>query len=218
MTGQSYKIVYKGGEAEITEKRSRFIAHVAPAETEEEALAFIEEIRKKYWDARHNCTAYSVGIQQPVLRCSDDGEPSKTAGMPMMEVIQGEELHNIVVVVTRYFGGTLLGTGGLIRAYTKSAQEGIRNSQIITKHPGQRMKVKCDYTSSGKIQYITASEHIPVLNVEYTDEVEFDLMVPEEQVKRIKKQCMEVSGGKALIEDLEKAYFAEIDGEIKVFL
>ena len=90
MTGQSYKIVYKGGEAEITEKKSRFIAHVAPAETEEEALAFIEEIRKKYWDARHNCTAYSVGIQQPVLRCSDDGEPSKTAGMPMMEVIQGK--------------------------------------------------------------------------------------------------------------------------------
>ena len=132
MTGQSYKIVYKGGEAEITEKKSRFIAHVAPAETEEEALAFIEEIRKKYWDARHNCTAYSVGIQQPVLRCSDDGEPSKTAGMPMMEVIQGEELHNIVVVVTRYFGGTLLGTGGLIRAYTKSAR---RESEILRLSP-----------------------------------------------------------------------------------
>lgn len=217
MAEQSYKIVYKGGEAEIIEKKSRFIAHVAPAETEEEALAFIEKIRKEYWDARHNCTAYSVGIQQPVLRCSDDGEPSKTAGMPMMEVIQGEELHNIVIVATRYFGGTLLGTGGLIRAYTKSAQEGIKNSQIITKYPGQRMRVKCDYTSSGKIQYIAASEHIPVLNVEYTDEVEFDLMVPAEQAEKTRKQCMEVSGGKALIKDLEKAYFAEINGEIKIF-
>ena len=108
MAVQSYKVVYKSGEAEIIEKKSRFIAHVAPAQTEEEALAFIEEIKKKYWDARHNCTAYSVGIEQPVLRCSDDGEPSKTAGMPMMEVIQGEGLHNVVVVVTRYFGGTLL--------------------------------------------------------------------------------------------------------------
>ena len=159
----------------------------------------------------------SKNSRHQLTRCSDDGEPGGTAGKPMLDVLLGEELYNTAVVVTRYFGGTLLGTGGLIRAYTKSAQEGIRNSQIITKHPGQRMKVKCDYTSSGKIQYITASEHIPVLNVEYTDEVEFDLMVPEEQVKRIKKQCMEVSGGKALIKDLEKAYFAEIDGEIKVF-
>ena len=149
MAIQSYKVVWKGGEAEITEKKSRFIAHVAPAETEEEALAFIEEIKKKYWDARHNCTAYSIGIDQPILRCSDDGEPSKTAGMPMMEVLQGEGLHNVVAVVTRYFGGTLLGTGGLIRAYTKSTQEGIKNCQIITKRLGKRMEVRCDYSTSG---------------------------------------------------------------------
>ena len=109
MDVQKYKILYKEGEAEISEKKSRFIAHIAPAQTEEEAQAFIEKIKKQYWDARHNCWAYSIGEKQPALRCSDDGEPSGTAGKPMLEVLTGQELHNVVAVVTRYFGGTLLG-------------------------------------------------------------------------------------------------------------
>ena len=216
MAIQSYKVVWKGGEAEITEKKSRFIAHVAPAETEEEALAFIEEIKKKYWDARHNCTAYSIGIDQPILRCSDDGEPSKTAGMPMMEVLQGEGLHNVVAVVTRYFGGTLLGTGGLIRAYTKSTQEGIKNCQIITKRLRKRMEVRCDYSTSGKIQYVAASGSVPILDTQYTDEVAFDIVVPMDLVGKIKKDFMEASGGKAAIKEIGEGYFAEIDGEIKI--
>ena len=137
--------------------------------------------------------------------------------LPMMEVIQGEGLHNVVVVVTRYFGGTLLGTGGLIRAYTRSTQEGIRNSQVITKHLGQRLNIRCDYAASGKIQYLTASENIPVLGTEYTDTVTFDLIVPKEQTEWVKKQCMEVSGGKAQIEEMEEIYFAEIEGEVKIF-
>ena len=115
MDVQKYKILYKEGEAEISEKKSRFIAHIAPAQTEEEAQAFIEKIKKQYWDARHNCWAYSIGEKQPALRCSDDGEPSGTAGKPMLEVLTGQELHNVVAVVTRYFGGILLGTGGLVR-------------------------------------------------------------------------------------------------------
>lgn len=216
MAIRSYKVVWKGGEAEITEKKSRFIAHVAPAETEEEALAFIEEIKKKYWDARHNCTAYSIGADQPILRCSDDGEPSKTAGMPMMEVLQGEGLHNVVVVVTRYFGGTLLGTGGLIRAYTKSTQEGIKSSQIITKHLGKRIEVRCDYSTSGKIQYVAASGSVPILNIQYTDEVTFDFVVPIDLIGKIKKDFMEASGGEAKINEIGEGYFAEIDGEIKM--
>lgn len=216
MAIRSYKVVWKGGEAEITEKKSRFIAHVAPAETEEEALAFIEEIKKKYWDARHNCTAYSIGADQPILRCSDDGEPSKTAGMPMMEVLQGEGLHNVVVVVTRYFGGTLLGTGGLIRAYTKSTQEGIKSSQIITKHLGKRIEVRCDYSTSGKIQYVAASGSVLILNIQYTDEVTFDFVVPIDLIGKIKKDFMEASGGKAKINEIGEGYFAEIDGEIKM--
>ena len=113
---EQYKTVYEGGTGEIVEKKSRFIANVRPVETEEEALAFIEEMKKKYWDARHNCSAYILGERQEQMRCSDDGEPSQTAGKPMMDVLDGAGLTNTAVVVTRYFGGTLLGTGGLVRA------------------------------------------------------------------------------------------------------
>ena len=148
MDVQKYKILYKEGEAEISEKKSRFIAQIAPAQTEEEAQAFIEKIKKQYWDARHNCWAYSIGEKQPALRCSDDGEPSGTAGKPMLEVLTGQELHNVVAVVTRYFGGTLLGTGGLIRAYTKSTQEGIKESMVIEKCLGLMLSLTCDYTTS----------------------------------------------------------------------
>ena len=114
---EKYKVVYKGGQDEIIEKKSRFIATVAPVESEEKALAFIEAMKKKYWDARHNCFAYVIGERGQLAGCSDDGEPSQTAGKPMLDVLLGEEIRNIVVVVTRYFGGTLLGTGGLVRAY-----------------------------------------------------------------------------------------------------
>ena len=111
------KILLKGGEGEIVEKKSRFIALTQPVKTEEEALAFIETVKKKYWDARHHCFAYCIGDQNQLQRCSDDGEPSQTAGRPMLEVILGVGVHNLCLVVTRYFGGTLLGTGGLFRAY-----------------------------------------------------------------------------------------------------
>ena len=113
-----HKAVYRGGSGEIIEKKSRFIANVKSVETVEEAQAYIEEMRKKYWDARHNCSAFSVGTERVITRCSDDGEPGGTAGKPILEVISGSGIHNIVVVVTRYFGGTLLGTGGLVRAYS----------------------------------------------------------------------------------------------------
>ena len=112
---ENYKTIYAGGEGEITEKKSRFIATVRLVEKEEDALAFIEEMKKKYWDARHNCYAYSIGEHREFTRCSDDGEPSGTAGRPMLDVILGEDIYNVAVVVTRYFGGVLLGTGGLVR-------------------------------------------------------------------------------------------------------
>ena len=116
--------------------------------------AYLEQIRKKYWDARHHCWAYVIGEERVTERCSDDGEPSGTAGKPILEVIRGAGLHNIFVVVTRYFGGTLLGTGGLVRAYTESAREGISHSQIITKIYGFKLNLTTDYTGLGKIQYL----------------------------------------------------------------
>ena len=132
----AYKTVYEGGTAEVVEKKSRFIATVFAVSTEEAALGHIEEMRKKYWDARHNCYAYVIGTKGEVQRFSDDGEPSQTAGKPMLDVLLGEEVRNVLVVVTRYFGGTLLGTGGLVRAYSKAAKDGLCNSTIITKFRG----------------------------------------------------------------------------------
>lgn len=110
------KIVYKGGEGELIEKKSRFIATVIPVNSEDEALEFIAAMKKKYWNASHNCFAFVVGENYELQRCSDDGEPQGTAGRPMLDVLLGEQIHNAAVVVTRYFGGTLLGTGGLVRA------------------------------------------------------------------------------------------------------
>ena len=122
-----FRTVYRGGTGEIVEKKSRFIATVRLVESEEEALSCLEALRKKYWDARHNCFVYIIGENQETVRCSDDGEPSGTAGRPMLDVVQGAGLRNVLVVVTRYFGGTLLGTGGLVRAYSQAVQEGLAN-------------------------------------------------------------------------------------------
>ena len=141
-----YKILWEGGQGELVEKKSRFIATTEPVETEEEALAFIERTRKKYWDARHNCFAYCIGDKNQLQRCSDDGEPSQTAGRPMLDVLLGAEVHNICVVVTRYFGGTLLGTGGLVRAYSGAVQEGLSNSTIVEKCLGRQLDITTDYT------------------------------------------------------------------------
>ena len=121
----NYRVLLSGGEGEIVEKKSRFISTIRKCETEEEAVAFIEEMKKKYWDARHNCSAFIIGSRGELTRCSDDGEPSGTAGRPMLEVLTGSGIRNIAVVVTRYFGGTLLGTGGLVRAYTQAVKEGL---------------------------------------------------------------------------------------------
>ena len=115
---EKYQTVYQGASAEIVEKKSRFIAEVFPVSSEEEAAEILEEVKKQYWDARHHCWAYVIGDTQAAERCSDDGEPSGTAGKPILEVIRGQKLSNVLVVVTRYFGGTLLGTGGLVRAYS----------------------------------------------------------------------------------------------------
>ena len=130
---EEYKTLLEGGVGEVTEKKSRFIATAMPVNSEEEAVLFIESIKKKYWDARHNCSAFVVGRNHELKRCSDDGEPSQTAGKPILDVLLAEDIHNAVIVVTRYFGGTLLGTGGLVRAYTKAAKEGLLNSKVITK-------------------------------------------------------------------------------------
>lgn len=211
-----YKIVYAGGEGEIVEKKSRFIATVVPVETEEEALAFIESMRKKYWNATHNCFSYAIGERQDILRCSDDGEPSGTAGKPMLDVLIGEELHNVAVVVTRYFGGTLLGTGGLVRAYASATQAGLSASKIITKRFGFKLKITTDYTGLGKIQYILGEKKIKTLDSEYTDQVVLYTLIPNEMLDEIKEEVTEGTAGRAVMEVGEELWYGEVDGELKI--
>lgn len=214
---EQYRTVYEGGEGEITEKKSRFIAKVHPVESEEEALAFLEEMKKKYWDARHNCYVYSIGMNREFTRCSDDGEPSGTAGRPMLDVILGEDIYNVAVVVTRYFGGVLLGTGGLVRAYSKAVQEGLAASKVILKQKGIALKITTDYTGLGKIQYIAGERNIPVLDSEYTDKVVMKLLVPVQDVGSVQKAITEGTNGRAGIEKDQELYYAVIDGKVITF-
>ena len=195
--GEGYKIVYEGGSGEIEEKKSRFIATVRPVESEEEVTAFLAEMKKKYWDARHNCFAYVIGEKNELVRCSDDGEPSGTAGRPMLDVLLREEIHNVAVVVTRYFGGTLLGTGGLVRAYQQATKEGLSNSQIVEKRKGCRLLIDTDYNGIGKIQYLFGQEDISILDTVYAEAVQITAMIPAEKKEKIGKALMEGTNGKA---------------------
>ena len=211
-----YKAVYQGGEGEIVEKKSRFIATVIPAGSEEEVLAFIESVRKKYWDARHHCFAYVIGERNELQRCSDDGEPSGTAGKPMLEVLLGEEIHNVAVAVTRYFGGTLLGTGGLVRAYSAATKQGLASSVIITKILGVKLCISTDYTGLGKIQYILGQRGLQILDSVYTDKVELEALIPEDELSAVKAEITEGTNGQAMMQEGEFCYFANIDGNVQV--
>lgn len=214
----SYDIVYTGGSGEIVEKKSRFIAQVFPVETEEEVLQILEETRKKYWDARHNCYAFVLGAGGEVTRCSDDGEPSGTAGRPILEVLTGRGLRNVLVIVTRYFGGTLLGTGGLVRAYSQAAQAGLAASRVITKQAGCLLTVDTDYNGIGKLQYLAAQSGLAVLDTVYTESVQMKVLVPTELCGSVQKEITEATSGQAGIsQDEAEVYFACIDKEIVVF-
>lgn len=201
-----YKTIRQEATGEITEKKSRFIATLRPVETEEEALAFIAEMKKKYWDARHNCSAYIIGADKPVERCSDDGEPSRTAGMPMLEVLKGAGLKNICAVVTRYFGGVLLGTGGLVRAYQAATSEGIKNSMIQSCKFLNRIKLTLDYTAYGKVQYYTVSEHLAAEEPEFSDSVSVTFLLDDEQRGKLISFATEATSGTVGIEDMGKSW------------
>lgn len=217
MGENSYKAVYQGGSGEIEEKKSRFIATIRPVESEEEAVSFIAEMKKQYWDARHNCSAFIIGRNQEFTRCSDDGEPSGTAGRPMLDVLLKEGIHNAAVVVTRYFGGTLLGTGGLVRAYQRSVQEGLKNCVVIEKNQGRILEIGTDYNGMGKIQYLLGNEKIAVLDTVYSDEVKMTVIVPEEKKAYIEKNIIDATGAKAELVWKQKAEFAKVGKEIKIF-
>ena len=206
---EAYKVIIKEGVGEIIEKKSRFIATVKKVETEDEAFAFIDGLKKKYWDASHNCSAMVIGGQVKLTRCSDDGEPSGTAGRPILEVLLGENLCDVAVVVTRYFGGTLLGTGGLIRAYTQATKEGLLNCTIGCMRPGVQIKLVTDYNNIGKILYFLGEKNIVPENSEYTDSVCLYLLFPLEWKEEIIKELTEITAGKIDVEILQEINYVD---------
>ena len=206
---KAYKVLYEGASAEIVEKKSRFIADVRKVESEEEATAFIEEIKKKYWDARHHCSAFVIGQKGQLTRCSDDGEPSGTAGRPMLEVLLGEGICDIAVVVTRYFGGVLLGTGGLVRAYSAAVKEGLKNCVTGYRRLGTEIEVQTDYTGLGKLQYLLASRQISPIGEEYGEDVKLRLLIPAEEAEDLRTELTDALNGRIGWEKLEERYYIE---------
>lgn len=214
---ESYQTIFEGGLGEFVMKKSRFIAALHPVETEEEALEFIEGLRKQHWNATHNCYAYVIGTKNPILRYSDDGEPSQTAGKPMLDILLSRELTNLVVVVTRYFGGTLLGTGGLVKAYQSATLEGLNNCKLTKKELGIRIELIMDYSLIGKIQYYLSQESLPLLSSEYTDSVMLNVLVRPSYAIAFNKKVSELTNGTAVLTEKEQVYFTIIDNEIHLF-
>lgn len=197
-----YKTVREAARAEMIEKKSRFIATVRPITAEEEALALINEMKKEFSDATHNVYAYILR-ENNIARYSDDGEPSGTAGMPVMEVLKQENLTDVAVVVTRYFGGTLLGAGGLVRAYSKTAKLGIDAGHIATMTYGADMEITVSYDLYGKLQYLLEQEGLSMGKTTFGEEVTTSVFVRTELQETLQKKIVEASNGRATVRILE---------------
>ncbi len=203
----SYKIIKTEGSGEIVEKKSRFIANVFSVESQEEAEQKIAEISKKYWDARHNCYAFVIGPNSENTRCSDNGEPSGTAGKPILEVITGAGITNVLIIVTRYFGGVLLGTGGLVRAYTAAAKEGLANSEVGEKVFSQKLTLKGGYNMINNVQYYLSQNEINIADSRYEADVEFDICIREADVSRIVEGLTQKCEGQLTVIEGDKGFY-----------
>ncbi len=209
-----YKTLLGYSEKEIEIKKSRFIGYAKKCESEEEAIAFVEEINKLHRQATHNCYAYANGVTRNIQRYSDDGEPQGTAGIPILEVIKKEDLTNVAIVVTRYFGGIKLGASGLIRAYTAAAVEAIEAGTIIWKKNFFKMSLEIDYTMLGKIDNLIANEGFFELDRSYTDRVKIYFYIHIEKRDYFIETMTENTSGQGIIEVLEQVLLEEKDGKI----
>lgn len=203
---QNYYTVKGYGEHEIVIEKSRFICYINRAETEEEAVAFIQQIKKKHWDATHNCSAYLIGEHDQIQKANDDGEPSGTAGVPMLEVLKKKGVKDTVAVVTRYFGGIKLGAGGLVRAYGRAVTEGLNAAGIVERRLMRIMHVTIDYTWLGKVENELRSSVYTIKNTHYTDRVTFDVLVPEDTQLLFSEWVTELTNGRADIQGGETEY------------
>ncbi|MFC0477872.1 YigZ family protein [Robertmurraya beringensis] len=195
----SYLTVKGYGEHEIVIDKSRFIAHISRAESEEEALEFIQNIKKKHWNATHNCSAYLIGENDLIQKANDDGEPSGTAGVPILEVLKKRKLKDTVVVITRYFGGIKLGAGGLIRAYGRATSEGINNTGMVERKLMQVVSVKVDYSWIGKLENDLRNSMYEIKDIFYLENVEFEVFVEQTHIERFKEWMVELTNGQGII-------------------
>lgn len=185
---KEFYTISKNETTEIIEKKSKFIADIYPVKNAEEAENKIKEIKKKYYDAKHHCFAFSIieenGITQ---KSSDDGEPSGTAGAPILNIIKSNNLQNVVIIVTRYFGGILLGTGGLTRAYSEAAGKVVEQSELIQKEPGMEVELEIDYNDNEKFKYYCQKNNINIIKIEYTENILYKIELNEKEYKKIEE-------------------------------
>lgn len=210
---KNYRTIFKYGEDEIIINKSRFIGYARPINNEEEALKFIEEINSKHRDATHNVYAYVVGMDSKIQRFSDDGEPSGTAGIPVLEVIKKEDLRNVVVVVTRYFGGIKLGAGGLIRAYTKGAKIALEAGQIVDMVLHQKLKIRIDYTAYGKIENFLLNGGYFVDETNFDDKVNIFVYIEAKEVDKFQNIITDMTNGNNEFEILKEEFIPIKDGK-----
>ncbi|WP_113930709.1 YigZ family protein [Bacillus sp. P14.5] len=203
---QKYLTVKEAGQHEINIERSRFIAQIKRAESEEEAQEFINTIKKDHSNANHNCSAYMIGEHNLIQKANDDGEPSGTAGVPMLEVLKKRDLKDTVVVVTRYFGGIKLGAGGLIRAYGKAVSEGLNAVGIVERTLMRVMKTKIDYTLLGKVENEVRSSKYPLKEIHYLDTVEIETYVEEDKKEEFVEWMTELTNGQGYITESHLEY------------
>ena len=210
----SFKTVHSFGSDEIIINKSKFIGYANPINSEDEAINFINQIKKKHADATHNVYAYVYGDNSNIQRFSDDGEPSGTAGMPVLNLIKLENLRNIVVVVTRYFGGILLGAGGLARAYSKAAKIGIDNAIIVDKTLYCDLNVEIDYTLLGKLENELSKNNYLIKNKIFNEKVNLNILCLEEDIEKLKSLILNASSAKCKIDVINSSYYSVKEGKL----
>lgn len=213
---EQYKTIIKQGQSEIIEKKSRFIATVCPVKTEEQAKTWIEKIKKQYWDATHNVFAYQIGEHNEIQRFSDDGEPQGTAGMPVLDVLQRENIKNTIIVVTRYFGGTLLGTGGLVRTYGKAAKQGLVSAGICEVSLYKKYHITVNYTDSGKIQYEILQNGYDLYDTIYAENVTYIVFVKFGQQHTFLKKMVDITSNRADIKEYDTFYATWLNDKLEI--
>ncbi len=204
---EKFKTIEKEAEGVVVEKKSKFISNIFYIESEKEAEEILNKIRKKYHDARHHCYAYRIkttnGIEQ---KQSDDGEPSGTAGAPMLNILEKRELANVIAITTRYFGGILLGTGGLVKAYSDSLKEALQNTKEVFKEEGYVVEIISDYTESSKIENICVKNNINIVKKEYGEKVKIIIKINDEKYKKIVEKCIKVDYQNITTKIIEKKF------------